>query len=347
MDKSKLKCAITMGDPAGIGPEVALKALNDRKVKGLADFLLIGNSFVIEKTAQISKIKLKISKIKSEDELLSAGHKGIALLDVGDISKLVFGRGVSAYGLIALECIKAALRLIKSKKIDVLITAPVNKHTISQSLLRQGFGGQVAGQGGSAFRGHTEYLAQASKTKDIAMMLIGGPFKVVLATRHIALRNVAKVLTKKKVYQTIRLSAWGLRKYFGIPYPRIGVCGLNPHSGDEGILGKEEIDIIRPAVKKAKKFAAIEGPLAADTLFYFAAGGKFDAVVAMYHDQGLIPLKTFSLHQGVNLTLGLPFARTSPDHGTAYDIAGKNRANPGSMIEAIKLAVKIGKKIKK
>ena len=266
----------------------------------------------------------------------------VALLNVGKIPKLVFGRPAVANGSLALECIQKALDLIKSKRVDALITAPVNKHTINQALLRE------AKKGGArcCFRGHTEYLARAAKTKDFAMMLVGGPFKVVLVTRHIALKNVPRALTKKKIYRAIRLTALALRKYFAIPHPRIGVCALNPHSGDEGISGNEEIRIIRPAVIKAKNLAAIEGPLAADTLFYFASHGKFDAVVAMYHDQGLIPLKTLALHQGVNITLGLPFVRTSADHGTAYDIAGKNRANPGSMIEAIKLAVKIGQRIK-
>lgn len=329
MSKDRLTCAITLGDPAGIGPEVVVKALGDRRIQRLANFLIIGNSFAIEKTARISKIRLKIDRIQNEEEL---PHKGIALLNVGDTSKLVFGRGIAAYGLASLDFIKAALKLISLKKIDVLVTAPVNKHTISQA--------------GRLFRGHTEYLAQRTKTRNFAMMLIGGPFKVVLATRHIALKKVAKALTAEKIYELLGLTVFALKKYFGIRRPRIGVCGLNPHSGEEGILGQEEIKIIRPAVVKAKKFASIEGPLPADTLFYSASQGKFDAVVAMYHDQGLIPLKTFAFHQGVNLTLGLPFVRTSPDHGTAYDIAGKNKANPGSMVEAIKLAVKIGSRIK-
>lgn len=330
MSKDKLVCAITLGDPAGIGPEVVVKALKDKRIQRLANFLIIGNSFVIEKTARISKIKLKIDRIQSEEEL---PRKGIALLNVGGISKLVFGRAIPAYGKAVLECIDAGLKLIKLKKIDVLVTAPVNKHTISQA--------------GRLFTGHTEYLAQRTKTRNFAMMLIGGPFKIVLATRHIALKKVAKALTAEKIYEALGLTVFALKKYFGIRRPRIGVCGLNPHSGEEGILGQEEIKIIRPAVVKAKNLASIEGPLAADTLFYSASQGKFDAVVAMYHDQGLIPLKTFAFHQGVNLTLGLPFVRTSPDHGTAYDIAGKNKANPGSMIEAIKLAVKIGSGIGK
>lgn len=328
MSKDRLTCAITLGDPAGIGPEVVLKALKDKRIRRLASFLIIGNSFAIEKTARISKIRL------SSD---------IALLDVGNISKLAFGRAIAAYGKVAMECIDAALKLIRLKKVDVLVTAPVNKHTISQARLPRDIHG---GQAGRLFRGHTEYLAQSTKTRNFAMMLIGGPFKVVLATRHIALKKVAKALTAEKIYEALGLTVFALKKYFGIRRPRIGVCGLNPHSGEEGILGQEEIKIIRPAVVRAKNLASIKGPLPADTLFYSASQGEFDAVVAMYHDQGLIPLKTFAFHQGVNLTLGLPFVRTSPGHGTAYDIAGKNKANPGSMIEAIKLAVKIGSRIK-
>jgi len=308
-----------MGDAAGIGPEVVLKALDDKRIKRLADFVLIGNSFVLQKTAQV----LGVGQI---------GGRNVALLDVGDISKLVFGRANSTYGKLALKCIDAGLGLIKCKKIDVLITAPVNKHTISRA--------------GFHFTGHTEYLANSTKTKNFAMMLVAGALKVVLVTRHIALKDVAGTLTKDKIYQTIRLSAYALRRYFDIAHPRLGICGLNPHSGDRGIMGREEARIIQPVIKKAKRLATIAGPLPADTLFYFALQRKFDAVIAMYHDQGLIPLKMVALHQGVNLTLGLPFVRTSPDHGTGYDIAGKNKANPGSMIEAIKLAVRIGSRLK-
>ena len=313
MGRSKLNVAITMGDAAGIGPEVTLKALADEKIRRLANFLIIGNRRVLEDTARLSKIKLK-------DE--------IAVLDAGEIPKLEFGRSSSKYGRAALQCIQEALTLIKTKKIDLLVTAPVNKHTISQC--------------GFPFTGHTEYLARACRVKNFAMLLTGGPFKVVLATRHIALREVPQALTKEGLYQTLRLAIFGLKRYFGIRRPRLGVCALNPHGGDKGLLGREESEIIGPAVHRAKKTAQVEGPLPADSLFYLARQGKFDAVIAMYHDQGLIPLKAYAFDQGVNLTLGLPFVRTSPDHGTAYDIAGKNKANPRSMMEAIKLAVKIG-----
>lgn len=327
-----LRVAITMGDPAGIGPEVILKALRDLKLQRVANFVIIGNFKVFAKTQKFCKTKLKIDKIKSEDIFAQTGGDRVGLLDVGNISRPIFGRATHASGRVALECIDQALRLANSRKIDTLITAPVNKHTITQTE--------------SLFRGHTEYLAKGSNTKNFAMMLIGGPFKVVLVTRHIALKDVPGALTKDKIYQTLCLSASCLKKYFGIKKPRIGVCGLNPHGGEEGVMGSEEAKIIRPAVIQAKRQAVIEGPLPADTIFYLARQGKFDAVCAMYHDQGLIPIKTYAFHQGVNLTLGLPFVRTSCDHGTAYDIAGKNCANPGSMKEAIKLAIKISSRLK-
>lgn len=332
MKKIRLTCGLTMGDPAGIGPEVMLKALSDKSIQRLADFVIIGNSSVIDKTAGLLKIRLKVNKIRGINYLSNTADRSIRLLEVGNISKLTFGHGDSSCGLVALECIREAVRLTELKKIDALITAPVNKHTINLT--------------GRPFIGHTEYLASATKTSNFAMMLTGGPFKVVLVTRHIALGEVARVLTEEKIYRTICLTVSALKKYFGIRHPRIGVCSLNPHSGDEGLLGQEEIEIIRPAIKKAKDLASIKGPISADILFYSALHGGFDAIVAMYHDQGLIPLKTFAFHQGVNLTLGLPFVRTSPDHGTAYDIAGKNRANPASMIEAIKLAVKIASRLR-
>lgn len=315
MKNEKLNCAITMGDAAGIGPEVILKALAQEKIRRLANFYIIGNSLLMDRTARLCKIKLK----------------GVALTDLGKPTKLVFGRSISAYGSLALDCIEVALELLKSKKMDALITAPVNKHTIALS--------------SPLFRGHTEYLATATKSKHFAMMLVGGPLKVALVTRHMPLKDVAKSLSQEKVYHTLRLTVQGLKRYFAIRRPRIAVCGLNPHSGDKGTIGEEDIKVIQPAIIKAKHLAQIEGPLSADSIFYWALDGRFDAVVCMYHDQGLIPLKMLAFHQGVNLTLGLPFVRTSPDHGTAYEIAGKNKANPGSMIEAIKLAIKIGSRL--
>ena len=194
---------------------------------------------------------------------------------------------------------------------------------------------------GYPFVGQTELLAHLSRTKRFAMMLAGGPLRVALVTTHAPLRNVAKLVTTRKIVEVIELSDEICRR-FGIRRPRIAVAGLNPHAGEGGLLGAEEQRIIAPAVKRAaRRGITVSGPYSADTLFYRAAHGQFDAVVAMYHDQGLAPLKMIAFDSGVNLTLGLPFIRTSPDHGTAFDIAGKGIANPASMIAAINFAAKL------
>jgi 4-hydroxythreonine-4-phosphate dehydrogenase len=226
------------------------------------------------------------------------------------------------------DAIEKAVEILKHKKADALVTAPVNKAKIAQS--------------GIPFKGHTEYLAEATHTKRYAMMLCGGPLKVTTATRHVALKGVAKELTQDKIIDAIELTNEALKKYFRIKNPKIGVCGLNPHCGEGGKIGKEEISIIGPAVKKLKKkIPGLRGPISGDVIFYMAYKGKLDAVISMYHDQGLGPLKMVAFEKGVNITLGLPFVRTSPDHGTAYDIAGKGIADPTSMKEAIRLATKM------
>jgi len=226
------------------------------------------------------------------------------------------------------DAIEKAVRILKNKKAGVLVTAPVNKEAINKS--------------GIFFQGHTEYLAKEANVKKFAMMLCGGPLKVTTVTRHIPLKKVPLEITQAKIIEAAGLTDLYLKKYFGIKKPRIGVCGLNPHCGEGGKIGTEEQDIIMPAVKKAKgAIAGIRGPIPGDAIFYMAYCGKLDAVISMYHDQGLGPLKMVAFEKGVNVTLGLPFIRTSPDHGTAYDIAGKGIADPGSMKEAIKLAVKM------
>ena len=304
--------AITMGDPAGIGPEVILKALLSKKIRNSGRFVIIGNFKAFVETAHRCRISLPVESNR------------LSFLNVGKISKLCFGRAKTYYGAIALESINVALRLLDEKKIDGLITAPVNKHTICKT--------------GIHFSGHTEYLAQHSNAAHVVMMLVGGPLKVALVTRHLALKDVPRALTKHNVAHTIALTAEALKMYFGISHPRIAVCGLNPHAGEAGVMGEEEIRTIKPALRKVLNVGKIEGPLPSDTLFHLAFNREFDAIVAMYHDQGLIPLKMIAFHKGVNVTLGLPYVRTSPDHGTAYAIAGKNKAHPGSMIEAITLA---------
>lgn len=226
------------------------------------------------------------------------------------------------------DAIEKALYLLIKGKGNALVTAPVNKAAINRS--------------GIPFLGHTEYLAEITKTKKFAMMLCGGPLKVTTVTRHVPLKNVPASITKEGIKDAIILTSAALKKYFGISRPRIGVCGLNPHCGEGGRIGDEEERIIKPAIKALKsRVPGIQGPMPGDIIFYRAYNGRLDAVISMYHDQGLGPLKMVAFEKGVNVTLGLPFIRTSPDHGTAYDIAGKGIADPSSMKEAIKLAVKM------
>jgi len=228
------------------------------------------------------------------------------------------------------DAIKTAVAILKQGGAHGLVTAPVNKSAINKS--------------GVAFKGHTEYLAMRTHAKKFAMMFCGGPLRVTLITRHEPIKNIPRILTKEKIIDAIILTEKALTVNFSIKNPRIGVCGLNPHAGEEGMIGVEEKRVIAPAIKKLKsKIPNIIGPLPADTAFYMAYNKGLDAIIAMYHDQGLAPFKMVAFHNGVNVTLGLPFVRTSPDHGTAYNIAGKGIANPLSMKEAIKLAVKICK----
>lgn len=302
---------ITTGDPGGIGPEVTLKALASPKVMGLADFLVIGDSFVYDKLKRDLGLTLSVP-----------------LLNIPNVPRKSFSYGKSraAYGSASIEYIDKALELIESHKAAALVTAPVNKSSIRASGLK-------------GFEGHTEYLARMTATKDFAMMFVGPGLKVSLVTRHIALKEVSESLSADNIYRTIALTHKYLVKYFKIRNPRIAVSGLNPHAGEGGSFGKEEKRIIVPAIRKASlRMGGVTGPVPSDTVFYEALKRKYDCVVAMYHDQALAPFKMLYFYNGVNLTIGLPFIRTSPDHGTAFNIAGKGIADPVSMIEAIKLA---------
>ena len=328
--KEKPIIGITMGDAAGIGPEIIVKTLGGREIYRISSPLVIGEKRVIgrELTAQSSRLK-----INSITRIREAGFKfgTIDLVNLNNIrpERIKIGEVSSIAAKAAVEYIKEALSLAKKREIDAVVTAPLNK----DGLHRAGF----------RFSGHTELFAHLTKTKTYAMMLVGGPLKVVLVTTHLPLSKVSDSLSKAKVYQTIRLT-WDNMKYFGVKSPRIGVAGLNPHAGEEGLFGREEKRFIIPAVEEARrKGIKIAGPLPADTIFYRALKGEFDVIVAMYHDQGLIPLKMLAFDKGVNITLGLPIIRTSVDHGTAYGIAGKGKANPQSLMEALRLAVQLVK----
>lgn len=318
----KVRVGITIGDPAGIGPAVTLKAIH--KLKGLADFSVIADKWVLSKLSAVS--------CQPSDE---------KIIDLNNVKHKNFSPGKikAEYGRASIEYLLKALEMINRGEIDCLVTAPISKEAINKAGFRYG--------------GHTEFLSERTQAKDLVMMLLNNKLKFSLTTRHIPLRNVSLELRKEKLNKTILLTFESLKKLFLIRNPRIVVCGLNPHASDNGLIGPEENKVIKPVIKKLKnRIKNLTGPISADIAISKAAQNEYDCVIAMYHDQALIPLKLLSgfpgvyprtknFGAGVNITLGLPFVRTSPLHGTAFDIANKPAlANPDSMIEAIKLAIK-------
>jgi 4-hydroxythreonine-4-phosphate dehydrogenase len=284
----KARIAITSGDPAGIGPEIARKAADDPRVRKVCEPVVYGPP---------------------------AGSQ----FTPGELS--------AAAGQAAYEVLCTAVKDAQSGVVAAVATAPVNKLAFARA--------------GLPWKGHTDLLAHLTGSSRAAMMFWSDPLKVVLATIHIPLASVTSALTREVVDDVIELSARELPR-FGIPQPRLAVAGLNPHAGEEGLLGHEERKVLRPAVEAAQKRGIlVQGPFPADTVFGRAVRGDFDAVIACYHDQGLIPVKLLAFGRAVNVTLGLPIIRTSVDHGTAFDIAGKNVADPSSMIEATLLAARL------
>lgn len=305
--------AVTLGDPAGIGPEVTLKALAAWGKNSKAKILLLGKASFFAGLAREMGIQFDPARF-------------CCYFPWNFPKKVCRGHADPALTTLAVRSIELGVKLAMEGRVDAIVTPPINKAALKKA--------------GFKIPGHTEYLAKLSKTKRFEMMLVGGPLRVVLTTRHVPLKEVSKNLSKKTIEDAILLTAEELRRSFGIQKPRIVVCSLNPHAGEEGNLGSEEIKIISPAVRCAQKKtkARITGPLSSDVLFREAYRGLYDAQICMYHDQGQIPLKMISRGAGVNVTLGLPFVRTSPDHGTGYDIANKFTADPGSMTEALTLA---------
>ena len=308
-----------MGDPNGVGPEIILKAIGDGEVRTLCEPLLFGDRGVFERAKDL----LSYSPSVFDD------IKIVSLTNL-DPTKLTLGKPQGSAGEGSLLYIKEAVRFAIEKKIDAVVTAPISKEALHIS--------------GAKYPGHTELLAELTGAKRVAMMFESPRMRVVLLTIHCALSEVSGKITEDRVLSTIELTHESLANLFGIPTPKIVVSALNPHAGEGGAFGNEESLYITPAIERAKeKGINVEGPIPADSLFYWVLKGRWDTVVAMYHDQGLIPFKMVSFEDGVNVTLGLPIIRTSPDHGTAYDIAWKGVASPKSLIAAIKVAVRLAK----
>jgi 4-hydroxythreonine-4-phosphate dehydrogenase len=320
--------AITMGDAAGIGPEVVLKALADEEIRALCRPLVIGDLRVLEAAKRAARADPALRAVgeaaksrftPSEVDLLDLRNCDPTDVPWGHISPLAGGAAVQA--------VERAAKLALSGNVDAIVTAPLNKAAMRAA--------------GCESIGHTEILADLCHAPRVTTMLVTGSLRVVHATRHVSLATVASLITRERVLETITLTDEGMQRW-GMKQPRIGVAALNPHGGESGLLGREEIEEIGPAVRQAQaQGIEARGPVPADSIFFQAIRGEFDAVVAMYHDQGHIPIKTHGFEASVTITLGLPIVRTSVDHGTAFDIAGRGVADPTSMKEAIKLAVQI------
>ncbi|MHC4981871.1 MAG: 4-hydroxythreonine-4-phosphate dehydrogenase PdxA [Planctomycetota bacterium] len=330
--KNRPVIGMTMGDPCGVGAEVVVKALDSQELRERARFVVFGFSEQLAYTADM--LEAELSFFRDHHENIRRYPHDLVVLDYDEISlPAVMPRGPSRLGgKASMAFCEDAIEAAKSGLLDAIVTAPISKTSWHMA-------------GYKKYAGHTELLAKRCDSNHVAMMFVSPRLKVALATAHLGLMEIRDRLTIGCVFNPIDLANAALRDFFGIARPRIGVAGLNPHAGEEGRFGDEESRVIAPAVLLASE-AGIDasGPFPADTLFLRAVDGKYDCVVAMYHDQGLIPVKLLGWKEAVNLTLGLPIVRTSPGHGTAFDIAGKNKADPTSMIAAINLAIDLAER---
>lgn len=313
---------ITMGDPAGIGPEILAKALRNPQIQSICHPVVFGTSRFLLPAGHYETIQ-HVSEAKFE-------KRKTYVVEVKASNRIRVGKGSAFSGKAALAYVDKAVRCTLCGEVDAIVTAPVSKAAIRAA-------------GARDFIGHTEYLAEMTGAASFAMMFYSKQLKVTLVTTHLPLKLAAASITITKILNAITLSNDAMKK-LSCRKPRIGVAGLNPHAGEQKAFGAEDSEIIVPAVRLARRRGIhAEGPVPADTLFHAAYNGDFDLVVAMYHDQGLAPFKMIAFDEGVNVTLGLPIIRTSVDHGTAFDIAGKGIASEKSLLEAIRLAVQIAK----
>ena len=328
---------ITMGDPAGVGPEIIAMALTDPNLYEFCCPVVLGDAAVLSNTISILSEKglmareIRINLVSNPAK--AVGKPGaIDLMPLSNLDSEAIqpGRPVVAGGKAMVGYILRAVDMAVQGEIQGMVTGPISKVLMHQA--------------GYRYDGHTQLIAHETNANDYVMMLAGSKLRVVLVTIHCALKAVPELLDREKVYKTIMITAKALKEDLGFSNPRLAVAALNPHAGEEGLFGSEEQEIISPAISRARQQGIeVTGPFPADTLFNQAATGRFEAVVAMYHDQGLIPLKLLHFSDAVNVTLGLPIIRTSVDHGTAYDIAGTGRADSSSLKAAILMATEMAK----
>lgn len=326
--------AVTLGDPGGIGPETALKAACSGHWPLSLRLVLIGDRDILRQQARQLRLPMPpIWQPPKRKTIVPVVVNWEPEIDPGAERRHgAWKPGVTgkSQGNAASRWIRNAVAGCQAGWFDGMVTGPICKKSLDLA--------QVP------FPGHTEYLAHLTGTRLFAMMLIGGPLRVVLVTRHLPVSEVPAAITRDRITETVLLASQAV-DWLGLKTRTIGVCALNPHAGDQGLLGHEELDTITPALRSLRRQGVnVEGPIPADVIFYQAMQNRYGAVVAMYHDQGLAPLKMIAFESGINLTLGLPIVRTSPDHGTAFDIAGKGVAHPGSMIEAIRLAARLARR---
>lgn len=323
--------ALTLGDPAGVGPEIVLKAARDPETFRLCRPLAVGPAAVAAEQARALELDVDVRPVNSvEDARYQPGH--LSILDTGDLSPgtIRWGELSAAAGRAGVTAVERAAHLAMAGDVDAIVTAPLNKEAIRLA--------------GVPYPGHTEILGAVTGSPSVAMLLVSDTLRVIHVSVHCSLREAIERVTEENVHRAIRTADDGLRR-FGFERPRIAVAGLNPHAGEGGLFGDEELRAIRPAIDRARAEGLdVTGPWPPDTIFWRASKGEFDIVVAQYHDMGHIAIKMHGFEGGVNVTLGLPIIRTSVDHGTALDLAGTGRADGGSLVEAIRLAAALARR---
>ncbi len=323
---------ITMGDPTGIGPEITVKALGTKEPFAVCRPVVFGDQRVLLRTIDLLGLSTSVEVIERVPEEGYQPHRiFLRSLSELELTSLRPGKPDRPCGEAMVKYVEEAVRWVLDGKLNAITTCPINKQAINEA--------------GHFFAGHTELLAHLTKSSSVAMMFLSPGVSVVLVTTHLPLKDIPEWIKKDRILSTIRVTVDGVKKYFGISRPKIAVLGLNPHCGEEGLLGEEETKEIVPAIEEARSNGLeVDGPFPADSFFGLSGHhSRYDVVIPMYHDQGLIPIKMSDYRKSVNFTLGLPFVRTSVAHGTAYDIAGKGVADPTNLVHAVEMAAKLSK----